>query len=102
MAIIRCCSYEVGIKTPVNPSTYSKILVTFSQDGQEVIVKEKTDLTLLSDGVKVKLSQTETAQFNAPGVAMLQLRAYTSLYNAPGSRMWAIDVYPTNNERILS
>ena len=102
MAIIRCCSYEVGIKTPVNPSIYSKILVTFSQNGRQIIVKEKADLSLLSDGVKVRLSQAETEQFNAPGVAMLQFRAYSSIYNAPGSRMWAIDVYPTNNERILT
>lgn len=102
MAIIRCCSYEVGIKTPVDPSTYSKILVTFSQNGRQVIVKEKADLTLLNDGVKVKLLQTETSLFTAPGDAMMQLRAYTSQYNAPGSKMWAIPVYPTNNEEILT
>ena len=101
MAIIRCCSYEAGIQTPVDPSTYSKILVTFSQNGRKIIVKEKADLTLLTDGVKVKLTQEETALLTAPGVAMLQFRAYTSQYNAPGSRMWAIEVYPTNNERIL-
>ena len=102
MAIIRCCSYEVGIKTPVDPSTYSKILVTFSQNGRQVIVKNKTDLTLLSDSVKVKLTQEETALFKAPGDALLQLRAYTSQYNAPGSKMWPIPVYPTNNEEILT
>ena len=102
MAIIRCCSYEVGIKTPVDPSTYEKILVTFSQNNAQILVKQKTDLTLLSDGVKVKLTQEETALFDAPGTALLQLRAYTSQYNAPGSKMWAIDVYPTNNEEILT
>ncbi len=102
MAIIRCCSYEVGIKTPVDPSTYDKILVTFSQKDRQILVKQKTDLTLLEDGVKVKLTQEETALFTAPGDALMQLRAYTSQYNAPGSRMWAIPVYPTNNEEILT
>lgn len=102
MAIIRCCSYETGIKTPIDPAGYAKILVTFSQNGKKVIVKHKADLTLLEAGVKIKLTQNETALFSAPGNAELQFRAYVSEYNAPGSRMWVIPVYPTNNEEILS
>ena len=101
MAIIRCCSYIVGIKTPIDPAEYSEILVTFSQD-KKIIVKNKAELTLQEDAVKVQLTQEETALFTAPGTALLQLRAYKSEYDAPGSRMWAIPVYPTNNEEILS
>lgn len=102
MAIIRCCSYTAGIKTPINPAEYSKIIVTFSQDKKQIIVKNKAELTLQADAVKVQLTQEETALFSAPGEALLQLRAYKSEYDAPGSRMWAIPVYPTNNEEILS
>lgn len=101
MAIIRCCSYTAGIKTPINPAEYSKILVTFSQDKKKIVVKGKAELTLQEDAVKVQLTQEETALFSAPGTALLQLRAYKSEYDAPGSRMWAIPVYPTNNEEIL-
>lgn len=102
MAIIRVCSYTVGIKTPIDPSEYSKIVVTFSQDGKTVVQKDKPQLTLQSDGVKVQLTQQETALFKAPGKALMQLRAYKSAYDAPGSQMWAIDVYPSNNEEVLS
>lgn len=102
MAIIRCCSYTAGIKTPIDPAEYSEILVTFSQDKRLIIVKNKASLTLQEDAVKVQLTQEETALFTAPGTALLQLRAYKSEYDAPGSRMWAIPVYPTNNEEILS
>ena len=85
MAIIRCCSYTAGIKTPIDPAEYSEILVTFSQDKKQIIVKNKAALTLQEDAVKVQLTQEETA-----------------LFSAPGSKMWAIPVYPTNNEEILS
>lgn len=102
MCIIRCCSYAAGIKLPKAPSEYSKIIVTFSQNGEILVVKNKSDLTLQSDSIKVQLTQQETALFNAPGVALMQVRTYKSVYDAPGSRMWAIQVYPTNNEVILS
>lgn len=102
MAIIRCCSYTAGIKTPIDPAEYSEILVTFSQDNKQLVVKRKAELTLQADAVKVQLTQQETSQFTAPGTALLQLRAYKSEYDAPGSRMWAIPVYPTSNEEILS
>ena len=101
MAIIRCCSYTAGIKTPIDPDEYSEILVTFSQNKKQIIVKNKAALTLQEDAVKVQLTQEETALFSAPGTALLQLRAYKSEYDAPGSKMWAIPVYPTNNEEIL-
>ena len=102
MAIIRCCSYTAGIKTPIDPAEYSEILVTFSQDKRQIIVKNKAALTLQEDAVKVQLTQEETSLFTAPGTALLQLRAYKSKHDAPGSRMWPIEVYPTNNEEILS
>lgn len=102
MAIIRCCSYTAGIKTPIDPHDYSEILVTLSQDGKQLVVKRKEDLTLQDDAVRIQLTQEETSLFTVPGPAMLQLRAYKSPYDAPGSRMWAIPVYPTNNEEVLS
>ena len=72
------------------------------EDTKRIIVKNKAALTLQENAVKVQLTQEETALFTAPGTALLQLRAYKSEYDAPGSRMWAIPVYPTNNEEILS
>ncbi len=65
MAIRRACSYEATIKTPVAPSEYSAVLVTFSQDGNNLINKEIGDagLTLDTDSVVVQLSQEETLLF---------------------------------------
>lgn len=102
MDLVRVCSFTVGVITPRAPSEYSKIIVTFAQNGKTVITKNKSDLELQSTGVKIQLTQAETAMFEAPGVALMQLRAYKSEYDAPGSKCWALNVYPALSEEILS
>lgn len=102
MDLVRVCSFTVGIITPRDPAEYSRIVVTFSQNGKTVITKNKSDLTLQENGVKIQLTQAETALFQAPGVALMQLRAYKSAFDAPGSKCWALNVYPALNEEILS
>lgn len=102
MDLVRVCSFTAGIITPRNPAEYTRIVVTFAQDGKTIITKNKSDLALQEDGVKIRLTQAETALFKAPGVALMQLRAYKSEYDAPGSKCWALDVYPALNEEILS
>ena len=102
MSLIRACSYQAAIKTPIDPSEYERILVTFSQNDRNLINKEKSQLDLQSDSVVVKLTQEETKQFTVPGVALLQIRAFKSVYEAPGSRIWPIQVYPALNDEILT
>lgn len=110
MAIRRACSYKATIKTPLAPSEYSAIRVTFSQNDAAVLSKNLGDsgLTISGDYVIVQLSQSETLQFSAvnnsrqPAYALLQIRCYRSTYDAPGSRIWALPVYRSLNEEVLS
>ena len=91
MAFRRACSYEATIKTPVDPSNYSAILVTFEQ-GNVSVQKRLNELTLTSTTVVVKLTQAETALFTAKKNVYLQIRCYASTYDAPGSKIWALPV----------
>lgn len=101
MALRRACSYEATIKTPVAPSNYSAILVTFQQNGVNLVEKTLQDLTLTATSIIVKLTQAETAQFEAKKKAYLQVRCYASTYDAPGSAVWDISVEAALNDEVL-
>ena len=100
--MIRACSYTCEIMMPVPASDYSKILVTFSQNGKILVEKNKEDLEATEDGVLVQLSQDDTRLFSTEDYAVMQLRAYRSTYDAPGSEIWPIQVYPALNDEVLS
>lgn len=102
MSMIRACSYTATIQTPEDPTTYSAILVTFQQDGVNVIEKDETELTFDGNTVIVKLDQSETKQFVCGKKCFLQIRCYKAQYNAPGSKIWAIDVCPALNDEVLT
>lgn len=101
MAIIRACSYTATIQTPEAPTNYSAILITFAQDGTNLITKTESDVTFDENKVIVQLDQSETKTFTCGKKAYLQIRCYESQYNAPGSMVWAIDVYPALNDEVL-
>ena len=101
MAFRRACSYRANITPPEAPATYTDALVTFQQDGVNIINKTLSDLTVSGDDFVVKLTQAETALFTAGKPAFMQLRCYASAYNAPGSKPWPIDVMPALNDSIL-
>ena len=101
MAMTRACSYTATIQTPEDPANYSAILVTFAQDGDIVIERDETEVTLESNGIVVQLDQSETKSFTCGKKAFLQIRCYKSQYAAPGSAIWAIDVMPALDDQIL-
>lgn len=101
MAMRRACSYQVTIRTPKPPASYSAMLLTIQQKQQNIINKGKEDLTIQDDSVILNLTQEETAQFAAGVQALLQLRCYASEYDAPGSAAWGIDVLPALNDEVL-
>lgn len=101
MAIRRACSYSATIKTPKAPSSYSEILVTFQQNGINIINKTLEDLTIDGDAFIVQLTQPETAQFTDGKQAWVQMRCFVSDVEAPGSPVWPIDVFPALNDTIL-
>lgn len=100
MAFRRACSYEATIKTPVAPSNYSAILVTFKQ-GDTVVQKDLNDLTTTASSVVVKLTQAETALFEAKKKVYLQVRCYASAYDAPGSKIWELKVEDALDDEVL-
>lgn len=106
MAIIRACSYEATITLPEDPANYSSILITFQQDGTNLIEKTEDSAGVTLDSaeqkVVVKLDQTETKQFACANSAFLQIRCYKSQYEAPGSMIWKIPVYPVLNDEVLT
>lgn len=101
MGMRRACSYQATIRTPEAPGNYSELLLTIQQNGQNLINKTRSELTVNETSVVVNLTQEETAQFAAGKPALLQLRCYASEYDAPGSHAWAIDVLPALNDQIL-
>lgn len=102
MGIRRACSYKAVFKTPLAPSQYSKILVTVQQDGNNLISKNQSALTIGTDSVTMNLTQNETAQFEAGKRAFVQIRCYASAYDAPGSKAWPVEVWPALDDQILS
>lgn len=112
MAFRRFGSYQATIRTPEAPDGYSAIQVTIAQDQAVLVTKEKTDLTIDGDTVVLNLTQQETAGFRPTGVshmgrtpggpAYLQIRCYKAATDAPASRIWALHVYDSNSEEVLS
>ena len=102
MAIIRACSYTATIQPPEDPTNYSKILVTFQQDGTNKINLDEGDVTLSDGKIIVQLDQTQTKLLTCGKKVLMQIRCYKSQYVAPGSAVWAIDVWPALNDEVLS
>ena len=102
MGIRRACSYKAVFKTPLAPSNYSKILVTVQQDGNNLISKNQSALTIGTDSVTMNLTQAETSLFEAGKRAFVQIRCYASAYDAPGSKAWPVEVWPAMDDQILS
>ena len=100
MAITKACSYKATIQLPEDPSEYSAIQVTISQENLEII-KTKQQLDIDENTVILKLDQSETKQFTACKKAFIQIRLYKSQYEAPGSKIFAVDVCPSLNEDVL-
>lgn len=101
MALRRACSCQYTIQPPEDPTTYTAVLVTFQQNGINIINKTLADLTIEGDAFIVQLTQTETAQFEAGKQAWMQMRCFVSDVEAPGSPVWPIDVFPALNDTIL-
>ena len=101
MGIRRACSYQVTFQTPEPPSNYSDILVTFSQNGENLINKPRYQLLVEDYTVTAQLTQDETKLFKAGTAAQIQIRCFGGVYNAPGSAVKSVEVWPALNDVIL-
>ena len=112
-AIIRAGTFPAKIRTPLAPSEYSQIRVSFAQ-GQRLIV-EKTigdaGFTVGTDSVELVLTQAETLQFAPTAgspmgtvkgpMAFMQIRCYKNATDAPASCVWAVPVYDSLNQEVM-
>ena len=101
MGIRRACSYQATFQTPKPPANYSEILVTFAQNGQNLINKQRYQLAVEDYTVTAQLTQEETALFEAGTPAQVQIRCFGAVYDAPGSAVFSVDVWPALNDVIL-
>ena len=108
----RACAYNAAIITPVDPRTYTRVLVTIAQNQEILVQKTENELTITESGVLLQLTQNETLAFRPSlksemgrrigSPAYLQIRAYTDEYDAPGSENFEIDVIDSLSEEVLS
>lgn len=114
MAVIqRAGTFTAKIRTPLAPSEYSQIRVSFAQ-GQRIVV-EKTigdaGFTVGTDSVELVLTQAETLQFAPTAgspmgtvkgpMAFMQIRCYKNATDAPASCVWPLPVYDSLNQEVM-
>ena len=113
-AIQRAGTFTAKIRTPLAPSEYSKIRVSFAQNQQIVVEKQKGDagFTVGEDSVELVLTQAETLRFAPTAgspmgtvkgpMAYLQIRCYKNATDAPASKVWTLPVYDSLNLEVMS
>ena len=109
--IVRACAYNAVIHSKIDPTQYTKILVTFAQDQEIIGQKTEDDLIIDGNDILVSLSQDETLQFRPSlksvmgrrtgSPAYMQVRLFSSTYDAPGSKQIAIEVVDSQSEEVL-
>lgn len=96
-----------------NPETeYKTILITYAQNGENVLEKGKDDLTFDTETVGgettyvgwFRLTQEETKGFSAkPGATVtIQVRALTQADEALASDKWSVRVTDVLNDEVLT
>ena len=90
-----------------DPDEFSRILITYSQGGEIVLEKEKTDLTIEQTGggrfrAFYTLTQEESSLFFAGTDVLVQVRALTSDGIAVASEIKRLRVDDVLNDEVLS
>ena len=93
-----------------NPDRYFKrIQITYAQDNEIILTKEKEDLVFdtketacgTAYTASFQLTQEETKLFEAGTPAQVQIRCFGAIYDAPGSAVFSVDVWPALNDTVL-
>lgn len=91
-----------------DPSDFARIQITYNQDGNNILVKEKNDLTIeqTEDGTwtaSFTMTQEETALFDPDGdVVRCQTRILTTQGEALASDIATIKVKDVLNQEVLT
>lgn len=87
---------------PIDPTTISKIKLTYSQDDKIVLEKSKDDLTNTGDEWwRIELTQEETNLFKSD-LAEVQIRVLTNEGKSIPSQIMKIYVGPVLNDEVMT
>lgn len=86
---------------PVDPATFEKILITYSQGRRVVLEKTKDDLTFEDYVGRCKLTQEEANLFKASEPLLIQVRVLTYAGNALASEVFKTTVKEVLDDAIL-
>ena len=92
-----------------NPDTFSKMLITYSQQGKIVLEKTKEDMTFETVNGEassylgwLRLTQEETKLFSDQMAASVQVRVLTTEGNAYASQIFQVHISHVLNDSVLS
>lgn len=111
--IRRAGTYDFSVHTPLPPTEYEQIVLTFAQN-QQIVLEKKTGeprVTVDEANFSVTLTQAETKLF-MPSIGSpmgrrlgskvsIQCRCYKSMTDAPASGFCTVDVQDAENEEVL-
>lgn len=80
-------------KVDINTNLINKLRISYEQNGEIVLRKEKKDCQMSGDTIALKLTQEETLKFNAPSNVRVQLHALTTDGNSLATTPVSVPVY---------
>lgn len=86
---------------PFDTYLIDKIKISYAQDGNVVLTKEKDDCTLQGNSVKVRLTQEETLKFNARYKVQIQVRVLTTESDSLASKIYERSMEDILEEGVL-
>lgn len=89
--------------TDINPASYSRILITYSQNNKIIMEKEKDDLTIENNTVWFRMTQEDTNRFRAGNdcPVQVQVRVLTVAGEALASEKRTLTVQDVLNDEVL-
>lgn len=86
---------------PIDPATFEKILITYSQGKTIVLEKTKDDLTIDGMIARFRMTQEEANAFRVNDAVKIQVRALTYAGDALASNIIQIGVKEVLNDAVL-
>ena len=86
---------------PIDPATFEKILITYSQGKTIVLEKTKDDLTIDGMIARFRMTQEEANAFRVNDAVKIQVRVLTYAGDALASNIIQIGVKEVLNDAVL-
>lgn len=85
----------------IDTSLIKEIKITYSQNGEEVLVKRTQDCTIEKNKIITKLSQEDTFLFNSDDAVSIQVRILTTANEALTSQIMKIKAEVCLDKEVL-